>query len=356
MSNYLKRADFLIDNLRFKEALKEINNELSADPDNPSAYSLLSTCLVGLNNYSDAVEAAHKAISLAPEWSYSYANLAYALQLTKDIDGAIQSINTAIELAPEEANYYLKLSYLYAVKRNWEKSLEAAREGLNFDPESLDLINCKAVALSKLKSYQEAKSCLMTAFEINPENKYSQYNMGIFLLDQEGLTDEAEGYFRNALRIDPNFIVAQNGLNEISKRRFWLYKAMLPYTLWRHSLSRLQFIYLYVLICFISRVFLYLASDFKITHFFILQVLCILLMSHLLWYELLFCLPFILIKPNRIDISVLKIRESLSTIVSFTIASFFLLLPILWALTGNIVIFSVFMVIYLFFAWTESYK
>lgn len=81
---------------------------------------------------------------------------------------------------------------------------------MKLNPEAFDCLHNKGLALFALGKYQAAKQCYQAALAINPEHANSYASMGWLLLKEKSPKAALE-YFREALRIDPNLLYAQQG-------------------------------------------------------------------------------------------------------------------------------------------------
>jgi Flp pilus assembly protein TadD len=231
MDNYIRRAILLIEQNRFPDAEKELIKALAADPEEALAYALLGECLIQQDKGKDALEMAKQALNYDASNPYHHSVLAKAYWSLKDYKNALTAIEAAIEIEPYDSHfYYLRGNIAYA-QRNWDFALRNAEKALEINPENVAAINLRSMALVNLNRKEEASETADYALHKNPENPHSHANKGWAELEK-GNHKEAQGHFREALRLAPMNEMATWGLKESIKSENFLYKMILTYFLW----------------------------------------------------------------------------------------------------------------------------
>jgi tetratricopeptide (TPR) repeat protein len=88
----------------------------------------------------------------------------------------------------------------------------------------------------KLGRKEESFNAIHGAFRQDPHNAYTHANHGWGLLEK-GSAKEALHHFTEALRIDPNLGLAQAGMMEALKARYFIYRIFLKYSFWMSNLT-----------------------------------------------------------------------------------------------------------------------
>lgn len=234
---FLQRAEILISQNRLSEAEKELNREISENPENDRAFALLAHCLSINEQFEKALDAVKTAISLQPNEPFNHYVLARTHYENNNMDEAERAIDNAIRLMPFEADFFLIKGYINLDRKKWEQALKYAETGLKFDAEHIGCLNLRTTALIKLNRKQDAEQTIDYALHKEPENTFSHANKGWAKLEMSDYK-EALNHFKEALRLDPNNEFAQNGLKEAIKAKFPLYRLVLKYYLWNAKLSR----------------------------------------------------------------------------------------------------------------------
>ncbi len=253
MTIHFERAKLLYEQLRYEMSLKELQQALAQSPENVEAHTLMALCLCALKKAPEAIDTAKKAISLAPDWDYPHSVLAHVLSVDNQLDAALLAIKEAIRLNPDYFDYFTKLSHLYCRQQLWDEALAAATRGLEVNPESFDCLHNRGVALWKLGRFAEAKLCLTGSLALYPEHKYSYCNLAWIFLEEGKPSNFVLEYFQQALRIDPTFAYAHEGILAVLKAKNPIYRMMMPYRRWILGLGRYDFFGYIACLLFVGR-------------------------------------------------------------------------------------------------------
>jgi len=231
----LSRASVLLDQNRPDLAAAELRQAIGCEPDNPTLFQALSSAYFMSDHMEDAENTAIRAVELDPDSWLSHQALANAQLGRNKPKQALKSAKRTVELGPNEAQAWLVLAMANSALHDPKQVIVAAERGLELDPDSLTLQSLRNSALANLGrsiGLDEARSTLSA----DPQNELSHVVLGAALL-KSGDHRQAMVHFKEALRIDPNFEGAREGLLEALKARTWIYRPILWYT---HMLQRLS--------------------------------------------------------------------------------------------------------------------
>ena len=177
--NYYQKAVYLTEIKRWQEAIREANLCLSIDPSHYSALCLIANCLLELQEIDKAFQFTQKAINSDPhqEW-------AYRLQ-----------------------------SFVYYEKNDKKKHFEAALSAANKDPESVPALQTLAFAQFHLNKLNDSRNTVEKIRRLAPDSAQVHTISGIVEVFSRN-PDEAEKYFRHALKLEPANYEALNALGE----------------------------------------------------------------------------------------------------------------------------------------------
>lgn len=227
----LERASLLLEQGRFKDAEKQIRQVLEQDPNNHHALALLARCYMNDGKYDKGIEIINKAISIEPNESFYFYLLGFAYYQKDNFFVSKEHLAKAIQLNPYNPEYFGLLAFILFDEKNFEQALQKANEGLELDPENITCLNARSRALSKLKRVTEAEETISDTLSNDPDNVFTHTTVGWNYFER-GSHKKAEGHFREALRIDPNFESARLGLKESLKSHFTPYKLIVQFSLW----------------------------------------------------------------------------------------------------------------------------
>ncbi len=246
MSLHLSRAELLLAQSRPADAEREARLALGQRPDDPLALGVLARALVDQNREEEALDPARAAVSAAPDSAYSHHVLAHVLLRLKQPRQAMSACEAALRLAPDDADLLAQRAGIRLAQRDWAGALEDSEAALRIQPEDTFAQNLRATALRQLGRTEEAGRVGARTLEQDPEDAFSHSTQGWTLL-QAGDSRRAQEHFLEALRLDPNFEPARQGMLEALKARNPLYRGMLAYFLWMGRQSgRIQWAFILV--------------------------------------------------------------------------------------------------------------
>lgn len=235
MTQTLQRAYALLETHRYREAQSAAIEALAENPDNVNAHLVIAQAALHLEDFRQALEASNRAISLAPDEAECHLIRARAYLASSKYKLARSDCQQALELDPYKAETFGVLAWTYASEARWREAIQAAEEGLELDPEESNCINARARSLMFLKQGQRAFEGIDAALARRPDDAYTHANAGWAKL-QAGDREAALNHFSEALRREPGFEVAREGLIAAMKAKSPIYGALLSYTFFMTSL------------------------------------------------------------------------------------------------------------------------
>lgn len=231
MSHRLDRAQLLLQQSRPADAEREVMLALAEDPDSARAHAYLALSRIDLQKNAEALESARRTVALSPDDPFSHHILAVVLNRLEREKEALASIQEAIRLDPHNETHFAVLASVQLALRDWNAALAAAEQGLALNPEDVQCANLRSMALVRLGRKAEAMETVDFALERAPENAWSHANQGWNCLHRND-PKRAQDHFREALRLEPDFEFARQGMLEALKARNPVYRGMLAYFLW----------------------------------------------------------------------------------------------------------------------------
>lgn len=232
----ITRAIHLIDCSRYDLAEKELRTALAKDPEDFFANAYMGLCLCHLNKHLEAQQSARRAIGLLPDHPFGHHVLGLIMLKTKHLKEAKEALLEAIRLDPEEALYHGLLGYVNLSAQQYAQALGSADKGLSLDPTDMTCKNCRATALTHLGRMDEAHETIKDALKEDPEDASSFANLGWTCLHQ-GQYRESLAYFKESLRLEPDYEWARSGMIQALKANYLVYRWLLMFYLWMSRLS-----------------------------------------------------------------------------------------------------------------------
>ena len=225
-SNYLRGVQ-LFELGRFEEAKRYFQEDL----ENWDSRYYLAYCLFNTDDASGAEQIVNELISEQPnEDSLFFLKSRIAVHKS-DYKKAEMYIDEAIAMDPYHADYFGFKAHIAMLRKLHKLALKSANEGLAIDPKNSLCLNTRAQALTKLKRIDEADQTVEDILFENPEDSYSHANVGWVALEN-GKRKEALNHFKEALKSNPNFEYARQGMTTALKSKNPIYSWYMKYAFW----------------------------------------------------------------------------------------------------------------------------
>jgi tetratricopeptide (TPR) repeat protein len=149
-------------------------------------------------------------------------------------DTAETQIKKALNLAPECASYHSYYAVILKAKHKPAMALQEIEIALSLGPNSEFAVRTKAELLLILGRRSEAEALSRTVLSQTPDASLTHSTAGRVALGQ-GRVDDAFKNFREALRINPNSVIAQEGVKDALRSRSRIYRWYYAFNLWLAS-------------------------------------------------------------------------------------------------------------------------
>jgi tetratricopeptide (TPR) repeat protein len=226
----------LIDREKFDTAYEKINGLLTEYPDSDDLYMMLAELYLRKEEFRKAKAAVDKGIALNPENSTLFFQMARIQIQKEEFKAAEQNIDLAIALDPEEAQFYGLKAQIYINYKSYNDAVRYAKQGLRLNPDDLMCNNMLSMALIRMGKQGAAKNTLEGMLSGNPEDAFTQANMGYMYLSRNDIP-KAKEHFAVALQSDPNMEFARSGMAEAIKGSNFLYAKLLQFSFWMQKMS-----------------------------------------------------------------------------------------------------------------------
>ena len=249
-----QRGRILLEQNRVRDAEQEFRRLLEINPNDDVALSLLANCQMrNPDQEKRGLETINRAISINPDISDYFVFKAFILSnLEKNKEG-INAANEALALDPDDYTAFGALGACYCGLRNWKQAEMACRRALELNSDYGYAANILATTLRLQNKLDASQSKVDQLLSENPEDPYALSNAGWTAL-QQGDFKGAQQFFLDALRIDPCFEYARDGLLEAYKGRSPFYRGYLKYSFFMQRFSAGKQILLLIGFYFVARI------------------------------------------------------------------------------------------------------
>jgi tetratricopeptide (TPR) repeat protein len=222
---------------RYADAESAFKEALSQEPNDAFALHQLAGCQWQIpGRHKDALETINQAISVEPNEAEHHVLRAFILCVLDRPKEALAAVRTALEIDPNDTGAFAAEAQAHLQMQNWPKAEEAARQSLALDADNSVAANQLAQALRLQNKQAETDAHLAGMLARDPDDAFTHANAGWSAL-QRGERLVAETHFREALRIDPDFDYAREGLLTSFRARSPLFRVYLKYCFAMQRLS-----------------------------------------------------------------------------------------------------------------------
>lgn len=215
-----------MDHRRWAEAEAECRLALASECDRALAFYWLAWVQMRQEKFAEGLQNAERAIVEDPERGGGYHARALILDKQGDRAEAEKAIRTAIQKDPYTPEYRSDLGWMIVYRRAGD-ALEAVNEGLKHSPEHASLHQVRTEALGLLKQAGAAEESARKALALAPENAVSHAQLAAIEFRKKNY-EAAEKLYAEALRINPGYTYAREGLVKALRARTWIYRIAGP--------------------------------------------------------------------------------------------------------------------------------
>lgn len=206
---YLKKEEKINALSAFKLALKY-------DEENPYYQNSLAYAYVQLEQYDSAIELYKKALATNPndEWSAVVAQALAAIyhQIKGNSEAAISMLENSLLLTKNKSQIYEAIADIYYDNEDLDHAIEYYQFALKDDSENPKIYSRLAMANWEKDCIEKAIIFYSKAIELDSTYDIAYNNLGVVFLDGLGDSQRAMDYFRTAIEINPNYVLAHFNL------------------------------------------------------------------------------------------------------------------------------------------------
>lgn len=213
---YFNDGKKLKDQGRIEDAQLKFRQAVAARPDYTEALYEWGWCQNDLKDYEGAITSLKKVRASWDNVAKVHFELGYAFEKSGKTDSAISSYNRCLSLKPDYSGVFKQLGYIAYEKEEYSNALEQFRKYESVKSEIKDYLYWyrKGFSSNALKDYTNAKTALQQSLVYKPDyiNTYLELGFAATRLKQD---EEAIGYFKKAIEIDPKSHIPYNGIGEV---------------------------------------------------------------------------------------------------------------------------------------------
>ena len=243
-----RKANALIEIKKYSQAITTLKAYLKScsEKEKIRSYILIASCYMNLDNDEKAEEYLLKTLDADPENDIVLKQLSYMAYINHDFDKCSYFIKILIKIDKADIEDYTNLIYCCIELNMIDDALKYAEKVIELDPTNLDvfatltivyenlddeeklkgvcerimdlkddgtlqIILLKAQASLELGQKDEAFELVNKAIKLNPYDPFPYLKKGL-LYNKLNMFDQAEEYFNEAFRLNPEILVSMEKL------------------------------------------------------------------------------------------------------------------------------------------------
>lgn len=167
-------------------ALREINNALGLEPNNPEYLNQRGVILHIMNRFEEAIRDKSRAIMREPNNARYISCRGVTFHVMKRYSEALEDHNKAVELDPNNPEiHYCRGATLHELQR-YEEALQEENKAIDLEEDNAKYYHTRGITLLGMKHYAEAISEFDKALNLDPGNTsyLKDRDMAQFMLNE----------------------------------------------------------------------------------------------------------------------------------------------------------------------------
>jgi len=195
---------------RYAEAIPEYEKALELNPQYHAIHNNLGRAQLAAGRPDEAILSFEKGLQYYPESAELHDHLGLALASKGRIAEAEAEFGKALEINPNYADAHHKLGWALAMTGQLDQAIPHLEKAIEINPLFAEAHSDLGRLLVVEGQYDQAQPHLEKALAIKPDLVEAHYFLGAVLYYSQARTPEALAQWREALRVDPNFLPAMN--------------------------------------------------------------------------------------------------------------------------------------------------
>jgi len=201
---YLTLADVYLGMGKLKKTGQSLEKAIHLDSKNVNAYLQLAELSIVIRDYKKALIQIDKALKIDELASKGYLLRGVVMLETGDTIKGIRNLQRAIDVNQDYFEAHVQLGMLYAGKNN-KLAVDYFNNALNIQPNNMDVMYALAMYYQNNGEYENAVSKYKSILEIDPSFFIAYYNMGYIYLVYLKDYDQAIEYFTKAIDLQSDY-------------------------------------------------------------------------------------------------------------------------------------------------------
>ena len=195
---------------RYEEAIPHYEKALELNPQYHAIHNHLGLAFSATGHIEEAVLQFRKGLEFYPESAELHNSLGRTLAAQGKLDEATAQLKAALAINPDLAEAQSNLGQVFQAKGQLDEATAQFEKAVELNPNLAEAQTDLGIALLSASKLEQAKPHFEKALEINPQLAEAHCYLGIVLYYSQGDVQNALLNWREALRLQPNNVLAMN--------------------------------------------------------------------------------------------------------------------------------------------------
>ena len=191
--------------MRYDEALKDYQEAMELEPENPHPYNNAGIVYMEKNDFETAIKYLKKAIENMGDEPYKYffKNIGRSYTKLKKYDEAIKYYDEGLKYFSDELDLYEKKAGVYRLMEKYQDAVNVYMDCMNIEGIDLEDLydDIGSIYEDNIKDYDEALKWFEKTIKLNPDHPYEYRKIGTVYYNKKDY-DTAIKYYKKQLTID----------------------------------------------------------------------------------------------------------------------------------------------------------
>lgn len=204
-------------NADYRDGVRMWKDAISKRPNNPRARTNLGEFLAKQGNLDEAAQSFSEAIQIDPEYSLAHENIAMVFVQQGKLDDAIAHFSRAVELDPGSYESYTRLGAALANQQRIDEAMAAFSKAISISPDYGPALANLGFAQERRGKAEDAIASLNAALQhVGASDLCARIHLSLGnLMSARGDASGAAAHYREALRLKPDFLPAEQRLRQL---------------------------------------------------------------------------------------------------------------------------------------------
>lgn len=209
------------------DSIEYLTYQITQDSLDGELWKKRASLFIKKGNIDAAFRDINKGLELNPKDPELYMLLADVYFAIGQNDNSISAIRKAIELDPDNPDYYLKMAKFKLILEKYKTAKAFADKVLRLDPDNEQAYYIKSIAFLEEKDTVDALKYMKIAASV--DTSFFAANLNVAVLLDAKKDSSAEEYYKRALKIKPENMIAEYSLAMLYQKEGKFEKALETY-------------------------------------------------------------------------------------------------------------------------------